>query len=1000
MGKIRETLRSLSPALLTRAEALIQRSESIAVHAPSSFPTATSHGRDHLQTVEKIADLFLPDELLAKLNSHEIFYLLLSIYYHDLGMVGEESEFGNPEGREQIRRQHAVSVGVKIVESWEQLGFQNENEARILADVCRGHRPNRDKDGNASWLEFDQIKAVGPSTSIRLRLVAALIYSIDELHLGDDRAERRLQNWIKLENDESRRHWMRHNEIRGPVESTDGGLQFDAIVKTKVCEDDLRRNVFAKAFGAVADLNRQLQAEGVEISVPIPTIQWDRTELWKLSAITSNEVDDGTTLENLKQVVFESFAKYRDEIFSLKGLCCEIGNADHEVKPKIENIVEQLKSLGILESEGDSEFKLATNQSTAIRVGRQLREADELDVLFGGKFQGNHEFDLHCKQFGYRYVEHQVIPTLRVYYGVNPDVHEVDKKLVVLLKASPSAARFAIELKPIQSELVKRRLLATTIIAGFSRDCMQNTALILDKNVRDAFRKIAVEFGQNYERSVDFYEELALIGGFDENRLTEILDYSDEWKAEATKGISKELKKTTIKMSQKFDTGQPIATTSFFYFYLAGVRSGNFVELKCNHDSSIAFETTNLAESDPSNRIPDEPPTSFMVGPGQTQRLPVVDLRCKPSFDPRSKVLTLSAVELSDHENGEFPMIVSFPNPDVAEKSVSTINFSLTWPRLTVGQILALKSCEKFYDGDRVPEIRVSMFKSGQGFATLEPKGKTFFGTFSEFPNGLIEKLAAWDSDLPVPWFIKSDHESVILEAAPVEIESVMNRIRKELENEKRQIPSFKMIHQGESERPYREEYLGFFPGLEMSPPRLEPSAEYSDEDIERMWNDRKAAFKLETHLREDTAQIAGDFRKWAYGGEKWPISIDSNLPHFHQTKTVFSLIRKPMVDRFWYFEAPNEVVLRPTSQKEKLETEMRYWKSVGDEPREQLVKEKLERLETALLSAADKKESPLIVGTPKTKPPKPMGLDCKAKQKRKRRLAERQKKHSKKKGK
>ena len=997
MGKIRETLRSLNPTLLTQAEALIRLSETIAVHAPSSFPTATSHGREHLQTVEKIADLFLPDELLAALNSHEIFYLLLSIYYHDLGMVGEESEFSSPEGREQIRRQHAVSVGVKIIENWEQLGFQNENAARTLADVCRGHRPRKDDDGNASWLEFDQIRAIGPSTSIRLRLVAALIYSIDELHLGDDRAERRLQNWIKLENDESRRHWMRHNEIRGPVESADGGLQFDAIVKTKICEQDLRRNVFAKAFGAVADLNRQLQSEGLKISVPIPTIQWDRTELWKLSVVTSSEVDNGTTLENLKQVLCNCFAEYRDELFSLKELCYEIGNSDDEAKPKIENIVDQLRSLGILKSESDSGFYLATNQSAVTQIGSLLRKADELDVLFGGKFQGNHEFDLHCKRFGDRYVEHQVIPTLRAFYGVNPDVHEVDKKLVILLKASPSAARFAIELKPIQSDLVKRRLLATTVVAGFSRDCMQNPALILDKSIRDAFRKIAVEFGQNFERSVDFYEELALIGGFDENKLTEIFDYSDEWKNEATKGISGE---TTIKMSQTFDSGQPIATTSFFYFYLAGLRSGNFVELKCNHDSSIVFDTTKLAESAPASRIPDEPPTSFMVGPGQAQRLPVVDLRCKPSFDPRSKVLTLSAVELSDHENGEFPMIVSFPNPDLAEEGVSKINFSLTWPRLTVGQILALKSCKEPEDGGRVPEIRVSMFKTGQGFATLELNGKTFSGTCSKFPDELIEKLAAWDADLPAPWFIKSEHETLILGAALDEIKSVMNRIRKELESEKRQIPSFKMIHQGEVERPYREEYLGFFPGLEMSPPTMEPNAEFSNEEIEHMWNDRKAAFKLETHLREDSAQIAVDFRKWADGDGKWPISTDSNLPHFHQAKTVFSFIRKPMVDRFWYLEAPNEVVLRPTSRKEKLETEMRYWKSVGDEPREQLVKEKLERLETALLSTVEKKEPRSIVNVPKTKPPKPKGVDRKAKKKRMRKLAQRQKKQLKRKGK
>ena len=106
------------------------------------------------------------------------------------------------------------------------------------------------------------------------------------------------------------------------------------------------------------------------------------------------------------------------------------------------------------------------------------------------------------------------------------------------------------------------------------------------------------------------------------------------------------------------------------------------------------------------------------------------------------------------------------------------------------------------------------------------------------------------------------------------------------------------------------------------------------------------------------------------------------------------------MVDRFWYLEAPNEVVLRPTSRKEKLETEMRYWKSVGDEPREQLVKEKLERLETALLSTVEKKEPRSIVNVPKTKPPKPKGVDRKAKKKRMRKLVQRQKKQLKRKGK
>ncbi|MEQ1906295.1 MAG: hypothetical protein ABL888_19080, partial [Pirellulaceae bacterium] len=200
MAAIRAELKSRNELLFQRAKNLIQRSKTIAVHAPSSFPTATSHGSEHLETVEKIADMLLPVELVRVLNDHEIYFLLLAVYYHDLGMVGEEREFSTEEGRDKIRRQHAISVGTKIVADWRELGFENENEARILAEICRGHRPDKDGEGVANWNSLDSVKPIRPGESIRLRLVAALIYSIDELHLGDDRAEERLKKWINIEN--------------------------------------------------------------------------------------------------------------------------------------------------------------------------------------------------------------------------------------------------------------------------------------------------------------------------------------------------------------------------------------------------------------------------------------------------------------------------------------------------------------------------------------------------------------------------------------------------------------------------------------------------------------------------------------------------------------------------------------------------------------------------------------------------------------------------------
>ena len=59
----------------------------------------------------------------------------------------------------------------------------------------------------------------------------------------------------------------------------------------------------------------------------------------------------------------------------------------------------------------------------------------------------------------------------------------------------------------------------------------------------------------------------------------------------------------------------------------------------------------------------------------------------------------------------------------------------------------------------------------------------------------------------------------------------------------------------------------------------------------------------------------------------------------------MYSVTRNPFVDRIWYTEAPNLVVIRPSTRKEKLETELKYWELINDEPRALLAKEILDRL-------------------------------------------------------
>ncbi len=319
---LKDELGDASSELLQRSETLIQQSNAISTHAPSSFPRATSHGPDHTSTVEAIGDMVM-NSLFAILNPHELFFLRLSYYYHDLGMVGEEVEFTTEEGRDQIRRQHAISVGEKIKAQWHELGFQNENEATVLALICRGHRPKRNDEGVASWDELDAVTPIGPNESVRLRLVSSMIYAIDELHIGDDRANARLKKWIDLKDDESRRHWKRHDSIAGPT-NVGGELLFSAVVKTSLQENDLRKNVFAKAFRAMRDLQEQLVKHNIDATMPQIVVQWNREALYKM--LVFKAAADGKKKKHLIDEVTSNFSDTLREFEDLRELCKERGN--------------------------------------------------------------------------------------------------------------------------------------------------------------------------------------------------------------------------------------------------------------------------------------------------------------------------------------------------------------------------------------------------------------------------------------------------------------------------------------------------------------------------------------------------------------------------------------------------------------------------------------------------------------------------------------------------
>ena len=60
------------------------------------------------------------------------------------------------------------------------LGFEDENEAAVLGEICRGHGPNRSTEGSVSWGDLDREEADprAGTAGFGLRLLSAIVVRI------------------------------------------------------------------------------------------------------------------------------------------------------------------------------------------------------------------------------------------------------------------------------------------------------------------------------------------------------------------------------------------------------------------------------------------------------------------------------------------------------------------------------------------------------------------------------------------------------------------------------------------------------------------------------------------------------------------------------------------------------------------------------------------------------------------------------------------------------
>ena len=963
-SRIREAIRSRDPDLLHRAEQLIARASQLLPHTLSTFPSGTEHGPPHTVTVEQIASMLVTDALLSALSDDELFFLLLGFHYHDLGMAGTEVDNATAAGREQARREHAVSIARKIVESRQALGFEDENEAAVLGDICRGHRPNRNADGRASWDDLDKDRILGPGRSIRLRLLSAIVYASDELHIGADRAPERVAQWKQIVSEESRPHWERHAAVTGPALINDQ-LTFDVRPKTPALEEDLRRHVLRKALLAVDDLNRQAEAEGLATPIRRVLLRWQRSHIWQLLMLRCLADERPLGEQQIVERVLTAFQNMPGDRTDLSGLCDESNVTTEALRAEIGRTTAELIQDGRL-----SPGTLLPPCYMLASTGRQsrwaldlARSADDMDRRCTGPYAADHEFTLLRASYGQRYVADAVTPAVRQGYSVDLALEKADSRVRSLIEKSPTACRLVSDIAPPPSGLVKRDLLAGGVLFGFLVDVLRDPELLLDPDTRKAAKTLARDMTDQLPKFLTFLEELALIGGWTLEQISGVLLHPAETQPQNPLDTE-----AHVTISHTIPRTYPMPSTGFAYLALAGIRSGTNVSLLNTPESRLQVDVAEALS--PKNAV-ESAPVMVSIGPGHAVPAARLDMRCKIEVDTANCAVHLLGYGLGEPEATSLPIVVEMSPPRrFPQETTGKATFSPRPNCMTVGDLATYQQMAELISR-KGAQLKLTVAKIGQSLAQMSfPPTKSRIPTEFVQPD-LLAALLKIDTRIPLPLFVSHEDAVAITSAAPADAPTVYRQIIDRLRDDKRDITTLYLVRDTASGVAYQEEFLGFLPGVTFNSPQLDDPAK--QEFLDEQWKKREQVMGITCYMVQPADEIAQAVIQWAEdssppfpGIHVWK---DASVPH--HCKAISQTDFLPAIDRQWYRELPMRVTVRPLTREEELQIEVAYWQSVGDTRRAQLAEERLQAV-----NASVSQPETLFQDTPSTPPLLPPQVD------------------------
>lgn len=238
----------------------------------------TSHGIDHSENVEGIADKLISDQLKDEMNVEEIFILLCSIYFHDVGMAllakgkGADGADDYFKQVDEARRMHSAKTASFMIQKYEEFGL-TAPQAEIIGQICKAHSDIKNEDGTKIYT-FKEIMERSDEvnidiTPIRIKFLAAILRLADELDITSRRAPGKRMEIAGLPTI-SQIEWMKHQIFGGVhIDSASWEIDLDISEALLYGENKSAGDRMALTNKLVTDVAIKIRKSLTEVKPPL-----------------------------------------------------------------------------------------------------------------------------------------------------------------------------------------------------------------------------------------------------------------------------------------------------------------------------------------------------------------------------------------------------------------------------------------------------------------------------------------------------------------------------------------------------------------------------------------------------------------------------------------------------------------------------------------------------------------------------------------------------------